>query len=74
MLCLPVMIRNGLWIAETNGRACVVYSDQNTNKRYISAIKVAAKGYEVYLTTFHLCRPRQTASLLKRGTILQTHK
>jgi hypothetical protein len=74
MLCLPDMISSGLWIGEAHGRACVVYSDPNTQRRYISAIKVANQGYEVFLTTFHLCRQRQTASLLKRGAILQKHK
>jgi hypothetical protein len=38
------------------------------------AVKSAAMGYEIYLSTFHLCGPRQAAALLKRGPILQHQK
>ena len=74
MLCLPDMMSNGLWIGERANQACVVYSDPNSGKRFIGAVKVAAQGYEVYLKTFHICRKRQTASLLRRGRVLQNHK
>jgi hypothetical protein len=74
MLCLPAMIKNALWIGEPARTACMTYLDPGSGKQFKGAVKSAAMGYEIYLSTFHLCGPRQAAALLKRGPILQHQK
>ncbi len=75
LLIITPMLADGLWIAERKpNMACVSYVHPETGIRYIGAVKCAAGGFEVYLSTFHRSRKRQTTSLLKRGPILQSHK
>ncbi|TIR25112.1 MAG: hypothetical protein E5X34_10510 [Mesorhizobium sp.] len=70
MLCLPAMIKSGLWVADKRGCACVFYVHPETAKQYKSAIKAAGGGYETYISTFHRCNDRQRQSIVSRGGIL----
>ena len=71
LLCLPMMVRDGLWVADRKPKnAVVVYDHPDTKKRYKVAIKVTADGFEPYVSTFHRFGDRQLEALLERGTIL----
>ncbi len=66
MLCLPWMIRDGIWLPNNGNSACVLYENRDNGKRFKGAIKSAGGGYETYITTFHQCKPSQWNSLLRR--------
>lgn len=70
MLCLPMMVKHGQWVADRPGSACVLYRHPETGLGYKSALKATAGGYETYLSTFHRCEGKQRKSILKRGELL----
>lgn len=70
MLCLPEMVRHGLWIADGKKTAAVIYVHPETGVQYKGAIKSAGGGYESYICTFHRLKRRQRDSLLRRGPVL----
>ncbi|MER8864787.1 hypothetical protein NKI19_13885 [Mesorhizobium sp. M0751] len=70
LLCLPMMLRDGVWVADRPKNAVVIYDHPATKKRYKAAIKVTAGGFEPYVSTFHRFGDRQLEALLKRGIIL----
>lgn len=71
MLCLPLMMQDGLWIADRKSAAVCVYTHPENGARYKAAIKSTASGFETYVSTFHRCAPRQLEGILKRGPILR---
>lgn len=70
VLLLPLMIRDGLWIADHPHKACVFYRHPETDKLYKGAVKVVGSGYEVYVCSFYRCNERQIATARRRGTVL----
>lgn len=70
MLCLPEMVKNGLWVADGKRTAAVIYVHPETGRQYKSAIKAAGEGYETYLGTFHRIKRRQRETILRRGEVL----
>ncbi len=71
LLCLPEMIKRGLWIADRKKSACVIYKHSEGGLRYKSALKVVGDGYETYISTFHrVVDERQLKSIMKRGRVL----
>jgi len=73
LLHLPDLIQRGLWVADRANSACILYQPSGGFMRYASALKVAAGGFEPYITTFHRARERQTKAKLKRGRVLRNH-
>ena len=73
LLHLPYMIQHGLWVADRPNCACVLYQVPDSSSRYAGAMKVAAGGYEPYITTFHRARRRQTIAKMRRGHVLRNH-
>lgn len=70
MVCLPDMVRRGLWVEEPGRTACVLYDHPIRGLRFKAAIKAAGDGFETYIGTFHRVAPRQTRSVLRRGRVL----
>lgn len=66
----------GLTILEKNRPNSFILSVQNTNQtsRYKAAFKVAQHGHEIWVSSFHETRPRQTKALIARGYIIRKHK
>lgn len=73
LLALPAVIGGALLIRETHRPACLIASYVHETKRYIATMK-RARSLEIWITTFHRSKPKQTSALIKRGTILRTHK
>jgi hypothetical protein len=73
VLALPAVINRGLLIREKHRSSCLVASYVHEGTRYIATMKRAAT-YEIWITTFHRSKPKQTKALLKRGEILRDHK
>ena len=75
VLLLPLAISNGLLIHETARPEYVLssYKRADGHQRYITVMKMAQDGCEIWIKSFHRARVRQTRSLLKRGSILKTH-
>jgi hypothetical protein len=74
-LRLPIVIADGLIVTDRREPNCVVavYNIPNSKVRYKAIVKCAAGGYDLWVTTFHRLKPRQTKALLKGGQILKTH-
>lgn len=70
ILVLPDMIRWGMWVADKPNEACVFYRHPETDKLYKAAVKVTGDGYEVFVSSFYRCNPRQIESAKRRGTVL----
>jgi hypothetical protein len=68
-------LRHGLIIADSQKPNCVIinYVFPDTQKRYKIAVKSANNKTELWVSTFHRLRPRQSIALLKRGVIIRTH-
>jgi len=73
MLCLPAMLAKGHWVGDRAKAACVFYRDPASGRIFKSAVKCVA-GFEIYVTTFHICTEKQTRSIIKRGATLQVQK
>ena len=73
---LPDAIRNGLVIREGGSprKASICYQNPNRHQRYIATIQSTGLGDEMFCTTFHRARPRNTRSKIKRGKIIRNHK
>lgn len=73
---LPHLMQHGLWIGERRRPLCAVVSCEGAFSplRYKVAIKRAAHGPDLWLSTFHRARPRVTKSLLNRGHVIRRFK
>ncbi|MEC5290692.1 hypothetical protein VSX64_07395 [Aurantimonas sp. C2-6-R+9] len=71
MLCLPLMIQDGLWVADKISAAACVYRHPENGNQYKAAVKATAEGFETYISTFHRCADRQLQGILKRGPVLR---
>lgn len=72
---LPGAIRNGLIIVEIScpRKSSICYQSPHSQQRYVVAIHGTKNG-EIYCSTFHRARARNTKSKLKRGRIIRPHK
>jgi hypothetical protein len=68
VLALPAVIDRGLLVREFRRPQFLVASCLHETKRYIAVMKRAASR-EIWVTTFHRSRPRQTKALLRRGYV-----
>ena len=68
-------LAHGLFIADDDNTHCLLvnYCYPDTGVRYKIAVKVANNYTELWVSTFHRLKPRQTIPLLKRGRIIRTH-
>lgn len=68
-------LMNGLFVADEKRPNCLIisYVLPNQSRRYKIAIKSAAQGRELWVSTFHRTRPRQTRTLLTRGRVIKPH-
>lgn len=73
---LPLAIANGLAIFENSRPNCVILSYQSPipAKRFLVPIKCVNKGTEIFVSSFHRGRNRQTRSLLRRGEAVRLHR
>ena len=75
IITIPYGLQKGLFIGDERFPHMVVvnylYPDNLT--RYKVVLKCARQGRELWISTFHRLRPRQTKSLLKRGIIIKAH-
>jgi hypothetical protein len=75
-LKLPVMLHDGLLVAEKNRPNTFVSLYQDANgARWKASVKITENGHEVWLSTMHRTKPKQTKAILRRTeTIIQTHR
>jgi hypothetical protein len=73
-LCMPDMVRHGLWITDrkVRNKAVVIYHVPEA-RRYISALKVTGEGFEPYMCSFYRLRDRDYRAKLRRGDVLRPH-
>jgi hypothetical protein len=76
LLNLPFAIERGLLVQERAKPHIILSSflDTANRIRFISAMKIAQQGTEIWLSSFYRSSGRQTKSILRRGVILQNHK
>lgn len=69
-------LQNGLFISDIRKENCLIinYIYPDNRIRYKMVIKSAANGTELWVSTFHRLRERQTKALLSRGHIIKKHK
>jgi hypothetical protein len=75
LLHLPFAVSRGLLVREKAKQNVIVasYLDHETGRRFISALKIAQAGTEIWVSSFYRSKARQTKRLLSRGEILKTH-
>jgi hypothetical protein len=74
-LRLPDVLTFGLIATDRKESNCVVAVYQVPDKpvRYKGAVKCAAGGYDLWVTSFHRLARGQTRRLLSGATVLRTH-
>jgi hypothetical protein len=55
-------------------RKTLVFCYQGPTRRYRAVIKIAKGGHELWFSTMHRTRPRQTKTLLKEAVIIRRHR
>lgn len=73
VLALPRVIDRGLLIREIRRPQYLVASCLHEATRYVAVMK-RASSREIWVTTFHRTKPKQTKALLRRGYVLRPHK
>jgi hypothetical protein len=76
LLLLPLAIKNGLLIRENDRRKEITICFQhpsNEKRRYIAVLKFACGKRELWVSTFHRAKARQTQRKLKRGHVIRNH-
>jgi hypothetical protein len=75
LLHLPFAVTRGLLVREKAKQNVIVasYLDQETGRRFFSAMKIAQAGTEIWISSFYRSKARQTKRLLSRGEVLKTH-
>ena len=69
---LPDVVRFGLVVQEYSQQLVFCY-EHHSGRRYRAMVKATLAGHELYVTSFHRMRDRQTKAILKRGLILRRH-
>jgi len=69
-------IEHGLILREHERPSSFIVSTtwKATGRRIKIACKIARGGYEIWISSIHLTRQKQTKSLVHRGIIIQSHK
>jgi hypothetical protein len=76
LLLLPLAIRNGLLIREHDRKRELTICLQHPtieSRRYIAVLKFACGKRELWVSTFHRAKARQTKRKLKRGHVIRKH-
>ena len=70
----PNVLRFGLvlWLPEWPRQLTFCY-EEHSGLRYRLFVKSTTRGHQLYITSFHRTRPRQTRALLARAKILRNH-
>lgn len=68
-------LQHGMFASDPRDSKCLVvtYVHPDTQVRYKIAVKCAAGGRELWVSSFHRMRKRQTSALLKRGKLIRKH-
>ena len=76
LLHIPLALRFGLIVAEKSApnRILISYQPRNEPRRYKCALKATSGATEIWVSTFHRMKARQTRAMLKRGTVLRRHR
>ena len=70
LILLPLLLERGLWLSDRNKTHTVV-CNQIGPTRFKAVVKVTVDRTRTYVVTMHRMAPRQTKSLLKRGSVLR---
>ena len=75
LLSMSYGLRHGLFIADSRKPDCLIvnYLEPGGIRRFKMAIKAVRHLNELWISTFHRLRPRQTKALLRRGVIIKKH-
>jgi hypothetical protein len=76
MLHIPLALKNGLVLKENSAdnRVIIAYQPELQESRFRLVLKSTMRNTEIWISSFHRMKRRQTKSMLSRTTILQTHK
>lgn len=76
LMMMPKAIQWGL-LVDDRERPCRIissYQDPYTSaRRYIAVMKITRNRNEIWVSTFHRSKARQTKRLLEKGQILKNH-
>lgn len=70
LLVLPIILRDGTYIADRAGAVVIAHKHPETGKDYIAAVKVTTDQCELWLSTFHRIEPKIRDRVLRRGRIV----
>ena len=75
LLHLPFAVSRGLLVREKAKQNVIIasYLDRETGRRFISALKIAQAGTEIWVSSFYRSKIRQTKRVVARGEILKNH-
>jgi hypothetical protein len=75
LLWLPLAIQNGMIVQlEKSPRKILVLHKAEPEKFYLSALKAAQGGTEIWVDSFYRIKEEKFSSTSKRGPILRPHK
>lgn len=76
LLNLPFAIDRGLLVQEIERPHMVIalYVNAISDIRYTIALKISQNGTEIWVSSFHRTKARQTKAVLQRARVLQNHK
>lgn len=76
LLHIPLAIKYGLIIRDTNAsnHLMISYLPKGEGKRFKCVLKAAAEGTEIWVSTFHRIKARQTRAMLRRGSVVRRHR
>lgn len=67
-------IREGLLVRETERTNMLIALYQHTRCRYKVAVKIAAGGHELWVSSVYRTKPKHTKAMLKRAAIVRNHR
>jgi len=75
LMLLPKAIQWGLLVDDRDrpGNIISSYQDPYADRRYIAIMKIARNRKEIWVTTFHRSKARQTRRILRKGPMLKKH-
>jgi hypothetical protein len=75
LLWLPLAIQNGMIVQlEKSPRKILVLHKAEPQKFYLSALKAAQAGTEIWVDSFYRVKEEKFSSTSKKGLILRPHK
>jgi hypothetical protein len=75
LMMMPKAIQWGLLVDDQDRPGTIIasYQDPYAARRYIAILKITRNRQEIWVSTFHRSKERQTRRILEKGPVLKKH-